>query len=211
MSAQAWDQAKLEIWLVVILFAMFISGCSTMTPPNLLDQLEVKGAADPQAKTSLSDLGILRYAHAVLDKWGVRSVNTEVLTNSGAIAVAALSTGAVVAGAGGAATGVMAGLAGGVNFLLQALGIMKPDARANAFSEGGGLILDSEGEYLVALTSKRIYHIPTDRVTPQGAVLLTKVNAAVKAVSRSMVGLLPKFSDMEKLQPVNPDSLPDPN
>jgi len=206
VSAQAWDQAKLEVWLVVILFAMFIAGCSTMTPPSLLDQLEPKGAG-----TSLSDLGILRYAHAVLDKWGVRSVNTEVLTNSGAIAVAALSTGAVVAGAGGAGTGVMAGLAGGVNFLLQALGIMKPDARANAFSEGGGLILDSEGEYLVALTAKRIYHIPTDRVTPQGAVLLTKVNAAVKAVSRSMVGLLPKFSDMEKLQPVNPDSLPDPN
>lgn len=201
---------KIEIWLAVILFAMYISGCSAMQAPSIIDQLEAKGvAADP--KNQLSDLGIMRYAHAVLDKWGVRSVNTEFLATGGAITVAALSTGAVAAGGAGAGSGVITGLAAGVNFLLQVLGIIKPDARANAFSEGGGLILDAEGEYLVALTSKKIYHVPTDRVTPQGAILLQKVNASVKVVGRAMVGLLPRFADMEKLQPVRPESLPDPN
>lgn len=188
-----------------------IAGCSSMQTPSIIDQLEVKGAADPLAKTSLSDLGILRYSNDILSRWGVRSTNTEFLATGGAITVAALSTGAVAAGANGGSSGLITGLAAGVNFLLQVLGIIKPDARANAFSEGGGLILDAESEYFVALTKKRVYHVPTDRVTAQGAVLLQKVNAAVKVVSRSMVGLLPRYADMEKLQPVNPDSLPDPN
>jgi hypothetical protein len=207
-------QASFIAYAVALALAILLSmaGCASMQTPSIMDQLEPKGGAvDPLAKTSLSDLGIMRYAHTVLDKWGVRSMNTEVLATSGAITVAALSTGAVAAGAAGAGSGIITGLAAGVNFLLQVLGIIKPDARANAFAEGGALILDAEGEYLIAITSKRIYHIPTDRVTPQGAVLLSKTNAAVKAVSRSMVGLMPRFSDMEKLQPVNPNSLPDPN
>jgi len=195
MSAQAWDQAKLEIWLVVILFAMFIAGCSTMTPPSLMDEFE---------NNQLSDLGILRYSHKILDRWGVRSVNTELMSTGGAISVAALSTGAVAATSYGAGSGAVIGLAAGVNFLLQALGVIKPDARTNSFSEGGALILSAESEYFINLTSKKIYHVPTNRVTPSGAILLQKTNAAVTVVSRAMVGLLPKLVDLQTLQSTAP-------
>lgn len=201
------NTASMVYLAVGIMLAFLMSSCSSMQSPSIMDQLQVRGFQDLQAKTDLSDLGILRYANEVLSKWNVRSLNTEYLATGGAISVAALSTGALAAAGNGAASGITTGLAAGVNFLLQILGIVKPDARANAFSEGGGLILDAESEYLIALTTKRIYHIPTDRVTPAGAVLLQKVNSAVKVVSRAMVGLLPRYSDMEKLQPVDPKSL----
>lgn len=195
--------------IFAIILLLSVTGCASMRSPNMLDQLTVKGPASPKEKVSLSDLGILRFAHEVLGKWGTRSTNTELLATGGAISVAALSSAALGVTGNGGSNGAVAGLVAAGNFLLQVMGIVKPELRDNSFSEGGGLILDAEGEYLIALTSKKIYHIPTDRVTPQGAVLLSKVNAAVKAVSRSMVGLMPRFSDMEKLQPKDPGDFPE--
>ena len=209
-NSGAWGIVDEIITACVIAGLIFVfSGCASMQAPSIMDQLQVHGAVDT-SPTELSDLGILRYANAVLGKWNVRSLNTEYLATGGAISVAALSTGALAAAGNGAASGITTGLAAGVNFLLQVLGILKPDARANAFSEGGGLILDAQSEYLIALTTRHIYHVPTDRVTPAGAVLLGKINSAVKVVSRAMVGLLPRYSDMEKLQPVDPATLPEP-
>jgi len=209
-NSGAWGIVDEIITACVIAGLIFVfSGCASMQAPSIMDQLHVHGAVDT-SPTELSDLGILRYANAVLGKWNVRSLNTEYLATGGAISVAALSTGALAAAGNGAASGITTGLAAGVNFLLQVLGILKPDARANAFSEGGGLILDAQSEYLIALTTRHIYHVPTDRVTPAGAVLLSKINSAVKVVSRAMVGLLPRYSDMEKLQPVDPATLPEP-
>ena len=66
--------------------ALFLlSGCAYFQTPSVINQLQVAGPPDAGAKIVLSDLGILRYGDAVLQKWGVRSMNSELLGTTGAI------------------------------------------------------------------------------------------------------------------------------
>ncbi len=183
----------LALWLLV--------GCASMNPPSLIGELQtqaqIKDAAIP---TQLTDLGILRYGEAILSAWGLRSQSSDALNVGGQITLAALSTGALAIGS--AQPVAQNGVIAAFNFLLQALGIIKPAERNDARHEGASMILAARGEFLMALAAKRVYHVSNLRFTPQGALYFKQINAALEIVDRLLVGQAPRISSLEALKPV---------
>jgi len=191
---------------LVLAIGLSMVGCSATNPPNLIDELQtqaqLKNIATP---THLTDLGILRYGEKILAAWGMRSHGADVFNTSSQIALAALSTGALAsAGAGGISQDTTKGLIASFNFILQVLGIIKPAERNDARHEGAAMILDARGAFLEALAAKKIYYISNRRFTPAGSVYFRQINAAMKIVDKLIVGLAPRFKDLEDVRPIAP-------
>jgi len=186
-------------------------GCAAVSTPNLLDELQNKKQLQSvSVPTELTDLGVLRYGEKVLASWGLRSQGADVLGATGALTLAGLSTGALASAGNGAAPGTITAIVASFNFILQALGILRPAERNDARHEGASMILDARGAFLEALAAKHIYHISNRRFTPQGALYFKQIGAAIKIVDRLIVGLAPRMEDLQKLQPVPVNQQPDP-
>lgn len=186
---------------MVFLAALLIllSGCNTQAP-TLMSQLETRAMqSDSAVANRLSDLAILKYSDAVKSKWGLRSMNSEILATGGKISVAALTTGILMAGP---ASGATSGLAGAASLILQVLGIIDPTARANAMGEGTSAILNAEGEYLISLAAAGVTEIPTDQFSAPAATLLLQINAAQGMVEKLAQGYRVSTSDSQKLEPL---------
>ena len=143
-------------------------------------------------------------------KGPLRSTKTEGLNIGGQIALAGLSTSALVASGGGASPDITRRLVGGFNFLLQVMGIIKPAERNDARHEGAAMILDARGAFLVALAAKHVSTISNTRFTPQGALYFKQIGAAIQIVDKLIVGLAPRIADLEAVKPVPPEQQPDP-
>lgn len=196
--------------LLLAFMLLIITGCAAIHPPSVLDELQTQAQLkDPGIPTELTDLGILRFGEKVLGAWGLRSHGSEALNMGGALALAGLSTGTLAA-AGSMSPGTTRGLAAGFNFILQALGIIKPAERNDARHEGAAMILEARGAFIEALAAKRVYHISNRRFTPQGALYFKQINAAIKIVDRLLVGLAPRIEDLEAIKPVPVEEQPDP-
>ena len=186
-------------------------GCAAMSPPNLIDELQNKKQLQSVSiPTELTDLGILRYGEKVLAAWGMRSQGADVLGATGAVGLAGLSTGALASAGSGAAPGTTTAMIAAFNFLLQAMGILRPAERNDARHEGAAMILDARGAFLEALAAKRVYHISNRRFTPQGALYFRQIGAAIKVVDKLIVGLAPRVEDLQALKPVPANQQPDP-
>lgn len=205
---------KLSLVLAILLSLCgiaYLSGCSTIQPPNLLDELQTQAQLkDAAIPTQLTDLGILRYGEKVLAQWGVRSQGADVFNTSGQIVLAGLSTGALAASGGSVSPDTTRGLVAGFNFLMQVMGIIKPAERNDARHEGAAMILNARGAFLEALATKRVYRISNVRFTPQGAIYFRQIGAAIKVVDKLIVGLAPRIEDLKALEPVPVDQQPDP-
>lgn len=170
------------------------AGCATVQRPvtGLLDL-----AKSPDV---ISDRAIVTLASRVLENYGMRALNSEILSTSGEISLFTLSTATVAMAAAGAnPTGTMVTASIG-NWLLRMLGVVKPDQRDAAFNEGSEDILRAVGDYVVSIASQKINVVPSDRLTQSGAVLLRKTLAAIASVNRQMVGLRPRFDDIQTLE-----------
>ncbi len=196
---------------ILLAFCLSATSCSTMQTPNIVDELQNQASIkDIAIATELTDLGILRYGEKVLAQWGLRSGAGDALNTTGAITLAALSTGALAASGRGVSPDVTKGLVGGFNFLLQAMGIIKAPERNDARHEGAAMILDARGNFLTALAAKKVYHISNERFTPQGSLYFKQIGAAIKVVDKLIVGLAPRVKDLQDLEPVPVSSQPDP-
>lgn len=189
-----------------------ISGCATTAPPNLLDELQnqaqIKDTAIP---THLTDLGILRYGEKILEAWGLRSHEASVFNTGAQLTLAALSTGALAtAGAANVPPNASKGIVSAFNFILAALGIIKPAERNDARHEGAAMILRARGEFLKSLSAKKIYHVSNVRYTPQGAIYFDQIGAALEIVDRLTVGMAPRIEDLKRLEPVPIEKQPNP-
>ena len=169
-------------------------GCATVQRPTTA-LLEMANSQEV-----MSDKAIVSFSVRTLEHYGMRALNAEILSTSGEISLFTLSTATVAMAAGGANPAATMATASVGNWLLRILGIVKPDQRDAAFNEGSEDILRAIGDYVVTLAGRGVYIVPTDRMTNPGAVLLRKTLAAMIAVNRQMVGLRPKFDDLETLK-----------
>ena len=201
----------LRCYLDALLLAILLSaslGCATVQRPST-PLLEM-------AKSSeiISDKAIVHFAARTLEHYGMRALNAEILSTGGEVSLFTLSTATVAMAAAGANPMATMATASVGNWLLRMLGIVKPDQRDAAFNEGSEDILRAIGDYVVTLAGRQIYVVPMNRMTNQGAVLLRKTLAAIIAVNRQMVGLRPKFDDLETLRisvpPMREDTRPPP-
>jgi uncharacterized membrane protein len=138
---------------LLLILVLLLFGCASTAPSTaLLDQLQTTAQTKDQGlATHLTDLAILKYGELQLNEWGMRSTKAHVFNTTGAIALSALSTGAMAAaGSGSNGLTTTQGMVAGFNFLLQVMGIIKPAERNDARHEGAGMILEARGAFLEA-------------------------------------------------------------
>jgi hypothetical protein len=165
--------------------AIFLStliSCSSMTPPNPLRAIRLK--ADLTQLGTLTDSGIVLYAAEALDAFEGSDTANTIIALSGAATMAGLGTAAVVSP--GSANGLLLG----VNGILMALNIWQPVERARAANQGGGLIREALGNYVLAFSADGYCTIPNNRVTPAGAQLFATTNSIIKVVNDLRQGIL---------------------
>ena len=180
--------------LLLVVSVLFGSGCATLQRPST-KMLELVNS-----EQIISDRAIIRLSAATLEHYGMRALNAEILSTGGDITLFTLSTATVAMAAAGANPMATMATASVGNWLLRMLGIVKPDQRDAAFQEGSEDILRAIGEYAETLANGGTFVIPSDRMTREGGLLMKKTLAAIIAVNRQMVGLRPKFVDMQTLR-----------
>lgn len=179
--------------LLLALSVLVSAGCATVQRPS------TPLLAMVQSQTIMSDKAIVGFAAGTLEHYGMRALNAEILSVGGEVSLFTLSTATVAMAASGANPGASMVTASIGNWLLRMLGVVKPDQRDAAFNEGSEDILRAIGEYIIALANRDVGVVPSDKMTKEGARLLRKTLAAIAAVNRQMVGLRPRFVDMETL------------
>lgn len=199
---KTWPVTKITLMAIALAVLLSITGCASTVPPSLIEELQTQAQIkDTTIPTHLTDLGILRYGEKVLSAWGLRSQDSDALNTGGTIALAGLSTAALATAGSGASPDAVRGIIAAGNFLLAALGIIKPAARNDARHEGAGMILDARGVFLEGLAAKKVYHISNVRFTPQGAAYFRQIGAAIKVVDKLMIGLAPRIEDLQDVKP----------
>lgn len=189
---------------LAIILMLFVTSCST-TNVGLLGELQTrKQIADNDVPTILTDLAILRLGEKQLADWGFRSKLNSTLEVGGALVLAGLSTAAMSTGDNGYVSGF--------NAILQFLGIIKPSERNSARYEGASMIIDARGAFIEALAAKKVGVISNRRFTPQGALYLKQIGAAVSIVDRLMIGIRPRIDDLKAMEriPVEEQENPEP-
>ena len=185
------------VYLNALLLAATVTigaGCATLQRPTtgLLELVE--------SDSAISDRAVVRLAASTLEHYGMRALNAQILSTGGEISLFTLSTATVAMAAASANPGATMVTASLGNWLLRMLGVVKPDQRDAAFQEGSEDILRAIGDYAVNLAETGVYTISSNEMSKGGALLLKKTLAAIIAVNRQMVGLRPKFVDMETLR-----------
>jgi hypothetical protein len=167
---------------LIIIAAFYMSGCAATSPPNPLRAIRLK--ADLTQLGTLTDSGIVLYAAEALDAFEGSDTANTIIALSGAATMAGLGTAAVVSP--GSATGLLLG----VNGVLMAMNIWQPVERARAANQGGGLIREALGNYVLAFSADGYCTIPNNRVTPAGAQLFATTNSIIKVVNDLRQGIL---------------------
>jgi hypothetical protein len=177
---------------ILMLLAIMVSGCSSMTSPSLLNT-----ANDPNTmeQKPISDKVIFQFSDDLKNWWGTRSVKAEIFGTGLLIALDGVTSAALATS--GAGAGTVRGLVGAIDFLKSVYQRINPQARDNAFNTGSGIVLVAQGEYMTCITQKRSA-VPSDKtVSPCGAKFLAKINSAVAVVGSLMVGILPSKEDFD--------------
>lgn len=172
-------------WALIAAAALSLelTGCSTAV--NMPTPLRaIRPAAELKSLGNFSDMGVLLYATEALDNWEGSGLTNEILALTGAGTIGGLATGAL------ASPPAAQGMLLGANGVLMLLNLWRPVERAGAYVQGAGLIRESLGDYLKALMLDGYCNVPTNRVTPAGAVLFAEVNAAITAVANLKQGIL---------------------
>jgi len=165
------------IIILLMVLALVTSGCS-MAAPKLAD-------CGPMV-----DASVVCHGEAMVNYWGLRSVDT----GYGAIGSKVLLSGASLGGV--AAPGLGPALATGV--MVSLMQIFQFTERSMAANEGSKMALTALSLYGEELTSAGLTQVPSTCLTPYGARLYSALNAAKIIVSDLLVGLLPRTPEIEK-------------
>jgi len=172
-----------------LILLVVLVGCA---PPSMLTSIQSVPTTTP---TTFSDYGVIVYAESVKSEWVSKGNLDQSLLLGGALSLAGMSTAALSIANAPQTKGFLVG----ANAIMLLLGIIKPGDRDSAYAAGTGLLLDAEGSYVVALTTAGYCSIPTDRITPAGALLLQQTNAAVKVTQNLILATLPSLADLTTL------------
>jgi len=131
----------------------------------------------------------LAHSKALLAYWGNDATGAEVLGYGGAISVAGLSTGTLLAAAGGSPAAP--GLAMGSALISWVLGILKPTGHGHVIAEAASLVMAAESKYFVDKTQAGIATVPTNCMTTFAATLAASINQAKSREMRLRQALAP--------------------
>jgi len=191
-----------DLFLVLVIASFFLlPSCSSIrqkVSPSIFPQLQKP--VEELVPRPISDADVLYFAEGIKSVYGGRSFAAQVTDVGGAVTMSGLSTGAMLANAGQASPTVISAVVAASAFLAQVFGIVDPATRANALSEGASLVRDAENEFILCMVNAGQGTPEKDKITPCGANLFVKTNAAVSTTERIIVGLLPKWSDLEELR-----------
>lgn len=122
---------------LLVLLMLGLSGCAAYNP-----------SVSTLRANQLTRAGIFNYASDVEEFCRARATKTRILGNSGAIGMAAGVAGVTVAAQRGASAGNLSLVAVIMNFFGQALGIVDPVERANAYNFCSETVMAAKADYL---------------------------------------------------------------
>ncbi len=176
--------------------ALIVSGCAAYNPSV--------PQCTPDTDKMIFDCGV-----KTRDFYLARSAKAKVLGTSGAIGMAGLSAAGVAMSQAGAGAAALATVGTVGNFVGQALGIVEPTERANAYDDGAHDMVGVLSDYLEASSpDSGTTKVPLDGYTRFGAILLRKIGAVIYAVDMQLKTMRPtketldlitaKFADLVK-------------
>jgi hypothetical protein len=190
-------RARVTSTITILALGFALSGCAAYNP------------SVPQCMPD-TDRAIFECGVSVRNFYVARSAKAKVLGTSGAIGMAGLSAAGVAMVQGGASAAALATVGTVGNFVGQALGIVEPTERANAYDDGSNDMLKVLADYLDATTPDEttVKKVSPDGYTRFGAVLLRKIGAVIYAVDTQLKTMRPtqatldliaaKFNDLVK-------------
>jgi hypothetical protein len=187
---------------VLIAFLLLLSACGTvvsMKPPSVLKPIPSGMAVNGD----VTDYDVLWFSDQVYQVFSTRAFRAEAGDLGGAVAESSLATGATIASGSGATPAAIAMLVAIGNWIASVNTLVNPQLRATILSEGGGLILDAQTVYFQERTAAGIQKTSHKVLTTFGAKFLGAVNSSVRVTSGLLAGMAPRFSDYQRLQPVN--------
>lgn len=167
---------------VMVIIMLFLSACSTITQPELTD---------------FSDKGVNDYGTAMIKFLDRGSGTSDIVSYGGAISLAGLSTGTVMA-ATARAPGAP-GLAVGAAILSWVLSILKPTGHGNIMVGGISDILGAREKYFTDKTAAGISTVPTNCMTVFGGIF-------AGAIDRAMANALLRIQELAPKDPLPPSS-----
>jgi hypothetical protein len=158
---------------LVLIALLALPSCSVINPPELEDY---------------TDKGVVEWSQATMRHWGKDSSVSDGVGYGGAISLAGLSTGTLLAAAG--RSPAAPGLAMGSALLSWVLAIAKPTGHGNAILAGYIMMTKAWNEYFASLTSAGISTVPDKCMTAQGGIFAGRI-----AMARAKVASLSQELD----------------
>lgn len=161
---------------LVFFLAMTQAGCAMMQsqPPQLTDY---------------SDTGVLNWSNQVMSYWGDQTGGSDVLGYGGALSMAGLTSGTLLATASGASAAP--GLAFGSAVVSWVLAILKPTGHGNAVLAGATDVLSARQQYFQDRTAAGISRTPNNCMTRYAGTFAGKIDAAISKWLRLKQELAP--------------------
>ena len=160
VDAERLNIIRLYLAVVGLLLVSLFTGCTAIRqPPSLTDY---------------SDAGVLVYKRDMLAYWGADAQGNEWLGYGGGITQAGLTSGTLLATAGGSPAAP--GLALGSALVSWILGIIKPAGHGHLIVQAASTVTAAEGKYFVDKTAAGISTVPTNCMTTFAAALVAVIN-----------------------------------
>ena len=213
MRLRRWAKCLEKILLpelFPVLCLLLVSGCTasyvytpTIAQRSLEKNIVLEGVDTGKERDKgfkITDADVFAFTNDVKQAWRYRSQKARVggvLTGVGTLGLSAAAT--TVAGTAGLKSSgdTIPILTGIGTFLGEALGLVDPGGRAEAYQDGLKLILDAEGEYLESLPKDKKGNASGMELTDAGAKLFQRVNAAIVVVDKALQSRVPTKEEIE--------------
>ena len=164
---------------------------------------------------NITDVDVFTFMYDVKQAWRQRSQSARTagaVTGVSTIGLAAAAT-TVVATHGGSTAGNTVPILTGIGtFIGELLGLVDPSGRDEAYKDGIQLLLDAEAEYCEKLVEKGGCKADGKTMTPAGALLLKRTNAALVVVDKALEGRVPTRAQIDAATArLKPETAPQPS